>query len=308
MRETAENEHRPRTYSHEVQIHAFFCALKMEGDMTTNSKSFVVTLVLLATNASFTMELPTAIDEQPDTSLETMLHKLVRNGNPENVHEYLAKQTMSLDMEWESGHIDEQDSLGYTALHHAAYQGNDEITQLLLKYGATADAQDAYNETPLHHATRRGHIGVITTLLHAGATINARNVNKQTPLHLAARLITAGPSLIATLLAHGADPEARDYSKQTPLHCAWTPDKIHALTKGDTNTETRDKYNFTALHAAVRWEAPEVVRVLLEANAKMKEDETTWHKLTPMRHASKPLPQEMPANSGNSCKRQRFKQ
>jgi hypothetical protein len=48
--------------------------------------------------------------------------------------------------------------LGYTALHGAAYCGDDEMVQLLVGYGARMDIMDQYGQTPLSIA-----MGVITT-------------------------------------------------------------------------------------------------------------------------------------------------
>ena len=49
------------------------------------------------------------------------------------------------------------DEGGWTPLHLAAFQGDEEMTELLLNVGACPGAIDLNGRTPLHVASSRGH-------------------------------------------------------------------------------------------------------------------------------------------------------
>lgn len=57
------------------------------------------------------------------------------------------------------------DSNGWTALHHAAYNGDLDSANLLIEHGATVDAFSNMKRTPLHFASMRNHVPVIKLLL-----------------------------------------------------------------------------------------------------------------------------------------------
>lgn len=58
---------------------------------------------------------------------------------------------------------------GWTALHWAAYWGNEKIAQLLLGRGANVDAVESEGLTPLHMAARMGHANIVDLLKRKGA-------------------------------------------------------------------------------------------------------------------------------------------
>ena len=75
---------------------------------------------------------------------------------------------------------------GDSALKLAAFAGNEEIVDVLLKAGANVNPKaDSYK--PLHYAAFQGHPGVLNQLLSAGADVNAVTKNKSDALMLAAR-------------------------------------------------------------------------------------------------------------------------
>ena len=57
--------------------------------------------------------------------------------------------------------MNELDDNGYGALHHAAFNGNLAIVQLLVLYGAKVNQRSKKGETPLFLASKNGHIAVI---------------------------------------------------------------------------------------------------------------------------------------------------
>ena len=71
--------------------------------------------------------------------------------------------------------VDERDDMDRTPLHCAAYQGEEMLTQILLKMGADPSARDRGGLTALHSAAFSGNRGCIVQLLEAGADIRAKD-------------------------------------------------------------------------------------------------------------------------------------
>ena len=73
-----------------------------------------------------------------------------------------------------------------TPLHYNAFQGNSEITRLLIAKGAVVNAVDADGSTPLHYASSQGFIKVVTVLIEKKADHELKNKNKQRAVDVAA--------------------------------------------------------------------------------------------------------------------------
>ena len=68
--------------------------------------------------------------------------------------------------------MDNMDSNGWTALHHAAHNGDFESAQILIKDGnATVNAYSNQQRTPLHLAALNNHKQIIQLLLSNGADL-----------------------------------------------------------------------------------------------------------------------------------------
>jgi hypothetical protein len=108
-------------------------------------------------------------------------------------------------------------------LHLAAYRGD--LTQLRSLLDAhpewlNAKAENRFNNTALHFAAYYGQEEVVAELIKRGAEVNAQNRNGNTPLHDA---ITSGnPAVIKLLLKSGADASVRNSAGKDPLQQAAT--------------------------------------------------------------------------------------
>ena len=72
-----------------------------------------------------------------------------------------------------------------TPLHFATEHADEEVSELLLQYGADVDAVDVNEWTPLHRAAKEGHDKVCKVLLCYGANVEAVDVYDRTPFRLA---------------------------------------------------------------------------------------------------------------------------
>lgn len=97
---------------------------------------------------------------------------------------------------------------GFTALHLAAFFGQEEVAAELLRHGADvqAVAQNQLRVQALHSAAAGGHTAVARLLLEHGADPNARQEGGFVPLHAAAQ--SGNDELYDLLVARGADQDA----------------------------------------------------------------------------------------------------
>ncbi len=83
-------------------------------------------------------------------------------------------------------HPSYDESEGHTILHLAASNGDVELIDCLLAWGARVDALSRRidgNCTPLFDAAVRGEVCAVQLLLLAGASVNTRGLLGSTPLH-----------------------------------------------------------------------------------------------------------------------------
>ena len=99
---------------------------------------------------------------------------------------------------------------GFTALHLAAFFGQDDAVRLLLTRGVDPDARGTgwMTGTPLNSAASARHPTAVELLLDAGADPDAVQRGGWTPLHSAAH--NGDARTVELLLAHGADRAATD--------------------------------------------------------------------------------------------------
>jgi len=110
---------------------------------------------------------------------------------------------------------------GFTALHYAAFFGQEEAARILLERGAEVEVvarNESVRVTPLHSAASGGHAAIVKRLLEAGADPNAAQDGGFTPLHSAAQ--NDDRESVEALLAAGADPSLASDDGKTAAQLA----------------------------------------------------------------------------------------
>ena len=176
------------------------------------------------------------------------------------------------------------DSRYGTVLHIGVEgQANGETVRLLLGAGAQVRARDRAGATALHVAAARGNMTAVTLLIDAGADINALDGRGETPLDYAVR---RGEIKTAALIGDRGGAMSRKASDAVNDMLVEAVQEGHVrivrlmLANGaDPNpgyTVSRDKHTFgrsstgdSLLHVATRRGEPGIVRLLLEAGARV---------------------------------------
>ncbi|XP_062874956.1 caskin-1 isoform X2 [Trichomycterus rosablanca] len=111
-----------------------------------------------------------------------------------------------------------QDTDGFSALHHAALNGNLELISLLLDSQAMVDIRDQKGMRPLHYAAWQGRSEPMKMLLKSSSSVNSQSDDGQIPLHLAAQ--HGHYDVSEMLLQHQSNPCIVDNAGKTPLDLA----------------------------------------------------------------------------------------
>lgn len=113
--------------------------------------------------------------------------------------------------------LNQTDELSRTALHIAAWKGNAEILQLLLRAKASAHMKAKDNFTALHFAIQSGSIESCQILLKYDKSLANSRISKgnKSALHLAAS--KGNFEIVKELLEAGADPSAMTSTRQSVL-------------------------------------------------------------------------------------------
>jgi hypothetical protein len=93
--------------------------------------------------------------------------KAAGDGDIEKINSFISRYGVE--------HINAVNVSGFTALHEAAFAGQYEVIELLLKLGAKVDSRDRNGKTPLMLAAMKGNTACVTALLNAGADPEARD-------------------------------------------------------------------------------------------------------------------------------------
>ena len=140
------------------------------------------------------------------------------NGNIELIMQAL-NDGANVNAIWDTGETEN------TPLHMAAFQGNNEIVELLIAKGANLEAKDRPNGgTPLFDAAQYGRKEVTELLIAKGADVNPKRSRMGTPLHGAVRY--EHKKIVELLITNGADVNAKYVDGTTPLDLAIKRKKI----------------------------------------------------------------------------------
>ncbi|KAK1900771.1 Ankyrin repeat and SOCS box protein 14 [Dissostichus eleginoides] len=167
-----------------------------------------------------------------------------------------------------SGSVDSRTLRGQTPLLLAAEGGLIENASFLLQHGAKPDIQDCDLDSPLLVAIRSGRADLVQLLLLQGSSVDKEGLHGRCPLHEASRL--GNVELVTRLLEAGARPDPRSHYGLTPL--ALAAQNAHLEVMENLLRRGADVLSQAQDEASILYEAsasgdPAVISLLLEYGA-----------------------------------------
>ncbi|XP_063766364.1 dynein axonemal heavy chain 12 isoform X1 [Eleginops maclovinus] len=245
---------------------------------------------------------PASKSSEPESADSSAIFTAIRQGNEKLLKGLSVQQT---------DRFSQTDSRGWTPLHEAAAQRNQNILELtfkvsgsvdcrtlrgqtplllaveaglienasfLLQHGAKPDIQDCDLDSPLLLAIRSGRAEMVQLLLHQGSCVNKEGLHGRRPLHEASRL--GNVELVTKLLEAGARPDPRSHYGLTPLALAAQNGDLEVmeilLRRGaDVLSQAQDEASI--LYEASASGDPAVISLLLEYGADANVAKNTGH-------------------------------
>ncbi|MDX5527212.1 MAG: ankyrin repeat domain-containing protein [Wolbachia endosymbiont of Andrena nigroaenea] len=204
------------------------------------------------------------LDYRFGSDIGTLLHIAARN-NYVNIIKPLKDKGADINI---------QNERGNTPLHEAVESGCKEAVQSLIENGADVKAKTERSEdTPLHFAR---NAEITELLIKNGASINEKNKHGCVPLHNA---VECKIDIVGWSIKKMFNVIARDKDKNTPLHNDGHTDAVRVLlqAKGiDINSANEDRQ--TPLHFAASLGHTDIVKVLLQTKGidVNAEDKNGW--------------------------------
>ena len=197
----------------------------------------------------------------------------IQQKNTEKIKEYFSNPEYKV---WQL-----KDENGYTILHKSVFNGDYEITSLIIeevkkRLGMNKDSLPKFinektNEglTALHYASYRGIIKLLQLLIKNGASVDAVTNLGRNVIHMAAE--GNQPSMMVYLISkEHQSSQSVDENGSTPLHLACysgAEEAVNFLLNLVANINAQDKQKITPLHLAVIGGKEKIVLKLLQKNA-----------------------------------------
>ena len=204
------------------------------------------------------------------------IHQVAEKGDLTKVKEILEKNPELLNA---------KDVQGSTPLLNAAYGGQKEVVDFLIKKGADINSSNTYKYTPLHYSILRRHLEVAEMLIGAGADLNIPNVWGYTPLHTC-----AGRNFLkeaAFLIKNKAGVNTKNEIGETPLFAAVKSghkEMILLLIKNGADVNASDNWGRTPVFATAEGNSSGILELLVNQGAKV--DITDKFGITPLHRAA----------------------
>ncbi|KAL8935901.1 MAG: hypothetical protein Q9216_005200 [Gyalolechia sp. 2 TL-2023] len=194
--------------------------------------------------------------DEPDEHGFPWIVQAARDGNEEIIRKLLVSRA-----DVQATHT----STRRHALAEASFHGHTRTADLLIDEGCSLEQTDSEGNTALHHACQQGHLAIAKSLIFHGAPIDATGSEGRSALHFAMEAPTY-QNIVMLLIQHKAHVNARDASHRTPLHIGAHQGNLamcnYLLSEG-TQLDAREVQSKTSLHLASEAGHYDLVQMLL---------------------------------------------
>lgn len=173
-------------------------------------------------------------------------------------------ETVDILLQYERTDIEIVDSLGRTALYHAAKNGFSECVDVLLFHGANPNHAISNGTVPLHIASNNGDTTIAGMLLRYNADINVKNKKQRTPFSVSVE--NNDMQMMKFLKEHGANVNA---GSTAFIAAAFASDEtFDYLVAEGVDMDTVDAGMYSTKDVSIMMENHSVTRKLARAGVK----------------------------------------
>ncbi|XP_062270939.1 ankyrin repeat and SOCS box protein 2-like, partial [Scomber scombrus] len=188
------------------------------------------------------------------------LQSLIMNGDSEALMDLVGRGSSSLT---------DQNDEGWIALHEAAYYGQLQCVQILIRaHPDSVNVCSSWSQTALLLAAWGGNTSCVEFLLKHGADVNIANKERETPLFTACE--RQSESVVELLLKFGAQVNRCTLQGETPLHIASIQGHVQIcrmLLAAGARLQTRNIYGIQPLFRASQSGQADVIKFLAKKGA-----------------------------------------
>ena len=167
--------------------------------------------------------------------------------------------------------LSKTDHHGIAVQHIAAYIGNTDLLDQILRYPISINAQDESGHTALHYATLKNRSKAIETILTSSVAHNINTTSKYSAINFAIKYnYTGALTVLLSLTSNIGDHIARHNILHHAIHNNKSYAVIRELVNHTSNVNAENSSRRRPLDCAIKRNNPEVVKLLIEAGADYK--------------------------------------
>ena len=129
------------------------------------------------------------------------------------------QEKVALVLKLDASQVHARNKWNNTPLHSAAFYGNDDVIQVLVRHGANVHSVGELGGGPIRAAAQLGHTQCIHELIKCGADVYMQDDNLDNSLHVAT-IFNSAACVKILVQNYGVSPNIKTKSGHTALHIA----------------------------------------------------------------------------------------
>lgn len=256
-----------------------------EGKSPNNTSSNNLATPLLSDSADpvarksyGSTELVNVVDKPKDSASARELCSAAAEGKVSEIKRLLSKGGCP-----NSGDYDSR-----TAMHLAAASGHLACIKVLVHAKANINIMDRWHNTPLQDAVTNSHMDTVKWLRSNGGLV----INQKKGYDLCKAAFDGDMEALTKLVNEGVDLNIADYDSRTALHlaaCEGRKEMVMWLLNNGASCNVSDRYGFTPLDDARKYEHIPIIELLLEYERKETQNSTSYSYSEPVSSPNTPL-------------------